>query len=251
MKIEFQSLEELEQYFLNLLSHIYIWSEKIDKYIIDEKDYLKKNIQTLDGISRISNLSFQPIISKYSKITPAILIEMKKSKPEEFEKINSHINLIFKKSRNDVLLSLTEEIFSSITWSSLFLTTISSFEHCLITATEYLSIENKFMLKVNDLSGHSIYEKFKNYCTKVLELEYDFSSILWRNIINHKNVRNIVVHSNGYLDNDEKMKKIENIIKSSNTSLLLKDNRVIVNKAYLQEVIINIQDWMEDYFKKI
>jgi hypothetical protein len=249
MIAENTSLDKLGLNYLTRLAQIYLLSEKLNKYIYDEKEYLERNIKRLNSKSIISNYSFQSVIRKYNKMTPSLLIEIKKNKPEEYQKIYKHVSLLYMKSRDEELLSLTEETFPSITWSSLFISTISYFEHCLIDTSEHLSKVTNIKLKLIDMSGGGVYEKFKNYCSKVVGLKYNFASKQWDNIINHYNVRNIVVHNNGYLDNSKKQ-KIENFIKKGKTSLLLKDSTIIIDKKYLDEVIFDIQDWIENFFKK-
>lgn len=97
--------------------------------------------------------------------------------------------------------------------NSVFLQVYFTFEDTLFQYCKVLEAVSKSKIKLKDLNGQGI-EKYKNYLSKVFNLENAFSSNEWNLITCYNQIRNVLVHNGGIVseNNKEKVNKSINQI---------------------------------------
>ncbi|MBU8729152.1 hypothetical protein KM915_03660 [Cytobacillus oceanisediminis] len=97
--------------------------------------------------------------------------------------------------------------------NSVFLQVYFTFEDTLYQYCKVLEAVSKSKIKLKDLNGQGI-EKYKNYLSKVFNLENAFSSNEWNIITCYNQIRNVLVHNGGIVseNNKEKVNKSINQI---------------------------------------
>jgi hypothetical protein len=107
--------------------------------------------------------------------------------------------------------------------NSVFLQVYFTFEDTLFQYCKVLESVSQSKIKLKDLTGQGI-EKYKNYLSKVFNLEYVFSSNNWSLINCYNQIRNVFVHNGGIIPEPNKV-KVNNCIKQ------LGQNQVYSNKG--------------------
>jgi len=80
-----------------------------------------------------------------------------------------------------------------------------------------------FKIRVSELKG-DILSRFKVYCTKVIDLPFDFSSGLWEFIENLQELRNYLVHNNGELEGFNRQKTLRQFARSNSVITIDEDD---------------------------
>ncbi|MFH1198192.1 MAG: hypothetical protein V1720_20990, partial [bacterium] len=244
------SEEELKHFSIVRLTHIYLLSEKLECFMSDQKIIIttKKNEILNNELLTLPDLISEAHKDGYTTIGE--YLHLKEIEPDRFQKILEQSGLKTAKLWVELEDQLFQHLFPNLTWSSLFLISMSHLEYCLVLFCEYMAKQKKAILKLSDISGHSTYEKFILYNNKVIQNNYKFNkSILWSNIKNHQSVRNLLVHNNGLIDSTPKAITVKNIIESGNVNINWNSNMVLeFSKKYLEDVITDIQNWIIEYF---
>jgi len=80
-----------------------------------------------------------------------------------------------------------------------------------------------FKIRVSELKG-DILSRFKVYCTKVIDLPFDFSSGLWEFIENLQELRNYLVYNNGELEGFNRQKTLRQFARSNSVITIDEDD---------------------------
>ncbi|KDC51034.1 hypothetical protein [Pseudoalteromonas fuliginea] len=117
--------------------------------------------------------------------------------------------------------------YSSMHWSSIFITQYSYIEHILDEICEFYAAKTGAKLKLKDLNGAGI-ERAKNYISKFMGLPEPFGKAEWGRIKDYAKIRNKIIHAGLYLDQDLDIDK--QVIK-----IISKINSVSLERFYHHE----------------
>ncbi|MBI4231956.1 hypothetical protein HY605_01875, partial [Candidatus Peregrinibacteria bacterium] len=109
---------------------------------------------------------------------------------------------------------------SNVLRSSLFVSCYSLLEHELLNLCELLQGLHEYSIKLDDLRGRGIL-KAQAYLKKVVGITFPDQTPSWKDIVAYNHIRNLIVHNDGVLDNNDNSEKAESFIKGK-TSVTLK-----------------------------
>jgi hypothetical protein len=168
------SITDLEHFIIVRLTHIYLLSKRLDAFISQETQKLNK-IKTAIGKQKlVQPQNLMDIATKEGIVSGKDYIKLKEENPERFKAIFEQSGLILSRIMIETENTLFNHIFPTTTWSSLFLMSMSHLEYSFILICNYLIAKKILKLKLSDLSGHSTYEKFVIFISKVVEVDYSF-----------------------------------------------------------------------------
>jgi len=150
------------------------------------------------------------------------------------------------KYRND-LSAHFDSIFPQYQKQSYLVMLVSLFEDYLNQFCHSLYVENGLSCKLKDYNGGGI-ERAKKYLTKVARVNVPAGTKFWERIIEARDLRNIIAHNAGHLD-EEIHKKHFKIVDDNEHLEYEKFARVHLNvkQSYLFEIV----DAMESFAKEI
>ena len=91
--------------------------------------------------------------------------------------------------------------------------------------------------------------KYKRYFKKVVQVDYQFSkSSSWERIRGHQEIRNLLVHNGGLLDESERSNKVRRFIKHRRISISIEDGSLSIQKNYIKELITDLQQILTEMF---
>jgi hypothetical protein len=138
--------------------------------------------------------------------------------------------------RND-LSAHFQEIFPQHQKQSFLLMLVSLFEDYLNQLCISLYIERKLCCNLKDYNGSGI-ERAKKYLKKLAKINVPTETKSWQKIIDARDIRNIIVHNAGHLDEELHSKQLQIVAKNSNLdSQQFARIHLKINQAYLFEVI--------------
>jgi len=119
--------------------------------------------------------------------------------------------------------------------------------------SRYLTKPEKYNFDSPELGDGSIIKKFKKLTSKIINVEYNYSNCkYWNNINLHRKVRNSIIHNGGVLKYSKDSEYIMNIANSGNSPLkLINNTRLLITKEYIEEVIVDYQNWFQKFIKHI
>jgi hypothetical protein len=245
--------DEFQNFSIVRLTQIGILANKLFRYLNLDTDELHNRIESLNSESLLKLPNLMEVASKEGYKTFGDYKKLEELDPKRVEQIFMQNSLQQSKLWNEVHLSLHQNMFPHITWSSLFLISMSHFEYSLILLSKFFQDEGEILLTVKDISGQSIYDKFVTYCLKALILKYNFgNSENWVKVKRHQKIRNLIVHNNGIIDDSSRSKSIKKLIDSNQINIKYNENNNIeVTKIYLDEVINDLQNWLIEFFKVV
>ena len=130
-----------------------------------------------------------------------------------------------------------QEIFPQYQKQSYLLMLESLFEDYLNQLCNSLHFENDFCCSLKEYNGSGI-ERAKRYLVKIAKISVPTEIKSWNQIIDARDIRNIVAHNAGHLDKESHKKQLKIVNKSPNLDAE-EYARVHLNikQAYLFEVI--------------
>jgi hypothetical protein len=128
------------------------------------------------------------------------------------------------------------EYFPSLQRRSAFLTVWSYLEHQLDQLCLFYQSERKFGLSFMDLSGQGI-DRSTAYLEKVAGLQGLKASEEWDVLKTLQRIRNVVVHSDGKLQDHQGKPKKELIAAMKKIGFLTGDEEILVAEGFLSQVI--------------
>ncbi len=101
-------------------------------------------------------------------------------------------------------------------------------------------------LKINykDFKG-DLLERFKNYCLKVLDINLDFESDIWKDIASIYEIRNCLIHNDGCLNNFIKRNLIEDFAKRHNSPEIILDDYLDITNQVCLESISTVEKFLD------
>lgn len=112
--------------------------------------------------------------------------------------------------------------------NSVFLQMYFTFEDTLFQYCKVLQAVSENKIKLKDLNGQGI-EKYKNYLSKVFNLELVFSSNDWSLITCFNQIRNVLVHNGGIISEQNSERFNKSINRSGQQIYSSKDDQIIIN----------------------
>ena len=130
-----------------------------------------------------------------------------------------------------------QEIFPQYQKQSYLLMLVSLFEDYLNQLCNSLHFENDFCCSLKEYNGSGI-ERAKRYLVKIAKISVPTEIKSWNQIIDARDIRNIVAHNAGHLDKESHKKQLKIVNKSPNLDTE-EHARVHLNikQVYLFEVI--------------
>ena len=150
------------------------------------------------------------------------------------------------KYRND-LSAHFDSIFPQYQKQSYLVMLVSLFEDYLNQFCHNLYLEKALCCKLKDYDGGGI-ERAKKYLTKVALVKIPTGTQFWQRIIEARDLRNIVAHNAGHLD-EELHKKHFQIV--ANNEHLESEKFARVHLDVKQSYLFEIVDAMENFAKEI
>lgn len=118
------------------------------------------------------------------------------------------------------------------------------FESILKEICEEIQIKNDFKIKVSDLKGRDDLGIFKNYLTKVFEINFTKIEPYFTKLKEQKIIRNKIAHENGIVKNSNEIHAVQ--------GLSTKQGRInIEGKNYFAYLIENIETFFEELLIEI
>lgn len=172
-----------------------------------------------------------------------LLEEFEKNK-DEIEKDDTHIwyEMYFYHT----------QIFLNIHRTSLFTKVFGFVEHELRKVCNYHYKMTETNISMNDFRGNSDLEKAKSYLTKICEIDFRRLNPEWSYLLNAKDLRNILTHSQGEFlqSSDKKSTRIMKLIRNKKyldfepneiyeEECFSKDGKIIIKSKELNEELID------------
>ncbi|MFW1483248.1 hypothetical protein ACEV9B_13520 [Vibrio parahaemolyticus] len=140
------------------------------------------------------------------------------------------------KYRND-LSTHFQEVFPQYQKQSFLLMLVSLFEDYLNQLCHSFHFEKGLSCTLKDYNGSGI-ERAKNYLRKVAKIEVPTGTVSWGKVIEARDIRNIIAHNAGHLDEDLHSKQLRIVDKNLNlNSHQFVRVHLEVTQAYVFEVI--------------
>ena len=237
-------LNKLQHNVLIRFNQLGLLSDKLNTLLADEVQTYRARLKSIS-----SDPLFQEELPEEAHLPLGKLRELRKTEPEKVQRIIKQIQLQSEHSGLNLDIMLTEQIFPSLTFSSLAMMAFAMFDESLSLVCSAISEIRGHKLKLNDLSGHSTIEKTQQYVTKVASLQYDFAnSSDWQRIRGHYDVRNLLAHNGGVLDQSDRANKVKIFIQSKQTVLKIQSGGLQIGREYIEELINDLQQWMLSIF---
>lgn len=140
------------------------------------------------------------------------------------------------KYRND-LSTHFQEVFPQYQKQSFLLMLVSLFEDYLNQLCHSFHFEKGLSCTLKDYNGSGI-ERAKNYLRKVAKIEVPTGTVSWGKVIEARDIRNIIAHNAGHLDEALHSKQLRIVDKNLNlNSHQFVRVHLEVTQAYVFEVI--------------
>jgi hypothetical protein len=129
-----------------------------------------------------------------------------------------------------------------------FLMIFSMLEDDLNQFCELIRIELDLKINLPDITGRGI-ERAKTYLSKVAEIEFPKQSAEWERIQRFRDLRNVLVHEAGYLDEDKAQhRKVKEFSEQNNSGLSIKRyarDRINLAPEFLPGVLATLRQFYE------
>ena len=130
-----------------------------------------------------------------------------------------------------------QEIFPQYQKQSYLLMLVSLFEDYLNQLCNSLHFENNFCCSLKEYNGSGM-ERAKRYLVKIAKISVPTGIESWNQIIDARDIRNIVAHNAGHLDKESHKKQLKIVNKSPNLDAEeYARAHLNIKQAYLFEVI--------------
>ncbi|HCG7963887.1 TPA: hypothetical protein NJ520_004508 [Vibrio parahaemolyticus] len=140
------------------------------------------------------------------------------------------------KYRND-LGAHFQEVFPQYQKQSFLLMLVSLFEDYLNQLCHSFNFEKGLNCALKDYPGLGI-ERAKNYLRKVAGIEVPTGSVSWSRVVEARDIRNIIAHNAGHLDEEHHSKQLRIVAKSLNlNSHKFARVHLEVTQVYIFEII--------------
>jgi CDP-glycerol glycerophosphotransferase (TagB/SpsB family) len=246
------SYQNFKNHIITRLTQVWLLSNKL-KVLLNENKYEKKNeLNELLEEDLLQEPDLMNIASEEGILTNLEYEDLQKNNPKRAKRIEEQINLKMHKVFLESDISLLENSYPDIVWSSLSIMTMSVFEVNIKLICRYINIFLGMEFDINEMNGRSIVERGKNFIQKIENIDYQFStSQNWQKIRGHQTVRNLIIHNGSFIDSSSYSRKVISFMKNSDTSLSVNENRLVIGKNYVNEVGRDTQDWLQELFSAL
>lgn len=141
--------------------------------------------------------------------------------------------------------SVFEEYFPNLQRRSALITLFSFLEFQLDELCKLFQGDQKFSISLSDLKDKGI-DRSYSYLTKVVGLNIDKSSAIWNELKRIQGLRNVIVHNDGRMKNNDEIRKSD-LLDEKPSSLFSEEKEVILLEGYLKHVL----DSFDTYFKEL
>lgn len=152
------------------------------------------------------------------------------------------------KYRND-LSAHFQEVFPQYQKQSFLLMLISFFEDYLNQLCHSFHFEKGLSCTLKDYSGSGI-ERAKNYLRKVAKIEVPTGTFSWSKVIEARDIRNVIAHNAGHLDEELHSKQLKIVAKNLNlNSHQFARVHLEITQVYVVEVIEAMTSVVNDLWR--
>lgn len=152
------------------------------------------------------------------------------------------------KYRND-LSAHFQEVFPQYQKQSFLLMLVSFFEDYLNQLCHSFHFEKGLSCTLKDYSGSGL-ERAKNYLRKVAKIEVPTGTFSWSKVIEARDIRNVIAHNAGHLDEELHSKQLRIVAKNLNlNSHQFARVHLEVTQAYVFEVIEAMTSVVNDLWR--
>ena len=142
-----------------------------------------------------------------------------------------------------------EGIFPIILWKSLYLSLYFLLENSLDQICKNLRKSNSYNLSIKDISGNGIFRSIL-YLKKVCNVIEPFQTETWTEITDFNKIRNVLVHSDGYLPKSN-VELIKICSKYKQIKLLESDENeylIELDSAYCRYSLSKIEKFLNEIY---
>jgi hypothetical protein len=124
----------------------------------------------------------------------------------------------------------------------------SATEHCLRSICKHLCEQNKSItVHISDLKRYPYIDASRTFLSKVIDARiYD-----WTPIENISEIRNCIVHCNGYIEEARNRTKVESLIQKIQGLEISHENRLLIEAFFIDESYLKIQQLFETIFTNL
>lgn len=152
------------------------------------------------------------------------------------------------KYRND-LSAHFQEVFPQYQKQSFLLMLISFFEDYLNQLCHSFHFEKGLSCTLKDYSSSGI-ERAKNYLRKVAKIEVPTGTFSWSKVIEARDIRNVIAHNAGHLDEELHSKQLKIVAKNLNlNSHQFARVHLEITQVYVVEVIEAMTSVVNDLWR--
>ena len=152
------------------------------------------------------------------------------------------------KYRND-LSAHFQEVFPQYQKQSFLLMLISFFEDYLNQLCHSFHFEKGLSCTLKDYSGSGL-ERAKNYLRKVAKIEVPTGTFSWSKVIEARDIRNVIAHNAGHLDEELHSKQLRIVAKNLNlNSHQFARVHLEITQVYVVEVIEAMTSVVNDLWR--
>ncbi len=125
----------------------------------------------------------------------------------------------------------------------------SILESSLNALCKQLKKTNNLSLDLGEIHGEGI-ERARLYLQKVCHVKFPARTDSWSNIQKLNKIRNCIVHAEGDVERTLSSTKVKNIVKNTK-GLSLMSNYIKVDKKYIEDIIRDIDDFLETLYENV
>ncbi|WP_068713897.1 hypothetical protein [Vibrio tritonius] len=152
------------------------------------------------------------------------------------------------KYRND-LSAHFHEVFPQYQKQSFLLMLVSFFEDYLNQLCHSFHFEKGLSCTLKDYSGSGL-ERAKNYLRKVAKIEVPTGTFSWSKVIEARDIRNVIVHNAGHLDEELHSKQLRIVAKNLNlNSHQFARVHLEVTQVYVLEIVEAMTSVVNDLWR--
>jgi len=229
--------DSLDRYLILDLTRLWMLSEKLNSFLAKDAEEHSLRIAELARHPLMKEKDLTEEAAKDGYRTLGDLQKLSKKDPQRAQQIMMQSGLRLQHTLLDVDLRLSQFM------------AFAMFERSLLSTCLALAETWSYKLTLSDLAGHSTLDKVQRYLRKVVQVDYRFSkSSSWERIKGHQEIRNLLVHNGGLLDESERSDKVRKFIKHRRISISIEEGSLSIQKDYIKELITDLQQLLTDMF---
>jgi hypothetical protein len=237
----------LKESILIEISNIYLLTKRLN---VLSTEYSDKLSISLNNPPEIMDDEIYKELVAASESTGRNIFDLVK---EDIDKLRVYFEYLIRsvgRSQIQEQISLFKSTYPTMIVSSMILLVFSNLEKNLNKICESFAEDINIRLRVSELGGRSIFEKFKIYFTKVIDFRINWEDIKsWDELLHQKNIRNIIVHNGGKLESESIRRSTYDYIYSREDIRVSKDNFLIISYNFFDHIIDTIEKFINSFFE--